>query len=245
MMENIKIKCVAIDDEPLALIQLQNMIERTPFLSLEAACQDAFEAMRVLEEKKIDAIFVDINMPDLNGLDFVRSLNNPPIIVFTTAYCQYAIDGFKVDAIDYLLKPFGMPEFQKAAAKVKKQYELLNNKSRETALEESDTLFVKVDYRTVRISISSIEYIESQSEYIQFHLDDGSKPMVLMSAKSIAEKLPGSHFIRIHRSYIININKMKEIQRKQAKMESGAVLPISDTYKDELQQYIDSRSLGR
>ncbi len=238
------IKCLAIDDEPLALLQLRTMIEKTPFLHLVAACQDAFEAMKVLGEEEVDAIFVDINMPDLNGLDFVRSLADPPLIVFTTAYSQYALEGFKVNAIDYLLKPFGMPEFQQSAAKVRHQYELEKAALKEQSL-SGDTLFVKADYRTVRISMKQITYVESKSEYLQLHLDNGEKIMFLMSIKKLADILPASDFLRIHRSYIVNMNKVQEISKMRIKLNTDIHLPISDMYKDDVQKYIDERTIGK
>ena len=227
------IKCLAIDDEPLALLQLRTMIEKSPFLHLVAACQDAFEAMKVLDEEEVDAIFVDINMPDLNGLDFVRSLTDPPLIVFTTAYSLYALEGFKVNAIDYLLKPFGMHEFQKSAAKVKHQYELEKAALKEQSL-AGDTLFVKADYRTVRVSLKQIVYVESKSEYLKLHLDNGEKLMFLMSMKKLADILPADSFLRIHRSYIVNMNKVQEISKMRIKLSDDTLLPISDMYKDEL-----------
>lgn len=237
------IKCLAIDDEPLALLQLRTMIEKTPFLHLVAACQDAFEAMKVLGEEEVDAIFVDINMPDLNGLDFVRSLADPPLIVFTTAYSQYALEGFKVNAIDYLLKPFGMPEFQKSAAKVKHQYELEKAALKEQSL-AGDTLFVKADYRTVRVGLKQIVYVESKSEYLQLHLDNGEKLMFLMSMKKLADILPADGFLRIHRSYIVNMNKVQEISKMRIKLSDDTLLPISDMYKNEVQKYIDERTIN-
>lgn len=239
-----KIKCLAIDDEPLALMQLQKMIEDTPFLQLVAACHDAFEAMTVLNEEEVDAIFIDINMPDLNGLDFVRSLTDSPLVVFTTAYSQYAIDSFKVNAIDYLLKPFGMPEFQKSAGKVKRQFELENAALKEQNIVE-DTLFVKADYRTVQVNIGQIVYVESQSEYLQLHMENGEKLMFLMSIKKMAEILSAAGFLRIHRSYIANMKKVREISKMRIKMEDGTYLPISDMYKDDLMQYVNSRTIGK
>lgn len=238
------IKCLAVDDEPLALLQLRTMIEKTPFLHLVAACQDAFEAMKVLAEEEVDAIFIDINMPDLNGLDFVRSLSDPPLIVFTTAYSQYAVEGFKVNAIDYLLKPFGMAEFQKSAAKVKHRYELEKTALKEQSL-DGETLFVKADYRNVRVSLNQIVYVESKSEYLQLHLDNGERLMFLMSMKKLADILPATDFLRIHRSFIVNMNKVHEISKMRIKMNDGIYIPISDMYKDEVQKYIDERTIGK
>lgn len=245
------IKVLAIDDEPLALLHLQKMIERTPYFTLVAACSDAYEALRVMEKEHVDAIFTDINMPDLSGLDFTRLLQGNPIIVFTTAYMQYAVDGYKVNAIDYLLKPFDQPEFMRAAMKVKNQYELMYQTAAEkddddTAVSiKDDILFVKVDYRLVRINIFDIIYIESQSEYLKIHLKGNSPLMVLMSIKRMAELLPQDKFVRTHRSYVVNMNHVKEIARMRITMESDVNLPIGDSYKDDVQKYINERLMGK
>lgn len=245
------IKVLAIDDEPLALLHLQKMIERTPYFTLVAACSDAYEALRVMEKEHVDAIFTDINMPDLSGLDFTRLLQGNPIIVFTTAYMQYAVDGYKVNAIDYLLKPFDQPEFMRAAMKVKNQYELMHQTAAEkddddTAVSiKDDILFVKVDYRLVRINIFDIIYIESQSEYLKIHLKGNSPLMVLMSIKRMAELLPQDKFVRTHRSYVVNMSHVKEIARMRITMESNANLPIGDSYKDDVQKFINERLMGK
>lgn len=241
-----QIKCLAIDDEPLALLQLKSLIEKTQFLQLVAACDGAIDAYNVLNQNEVDVIFVDINMPDLNGLDFVRSLANPPLVVFTTAYSQYAVEGFKVNAIDYLLKPFGMPEFVKSAEKVRHQYELMHQGQQELTPEtpSNGTLFVKCDYRTIRINVSDIKYVESMSEYLRIHLDNGEKLMTLMSMKRLDEMLPPKDFIRVHRCYIINMNKVKEISKMRILIDADTYLPISDTYKDAVMTYINQRTLG-
>lgn len=241
-----QIKCLAIDDEPLALLQLKSLIEKTPFLQLVAACDGAIEAYNVLNQNEVDVIFVDINMPDLNGLDFVRSLANPPLVVFTTAYSQYAVEGFMVNAIDYLLKPFGMPEFVKSAEKVRRQYELMHQGQQELTPETpaNGTLFVKCDYRTIRINVSDINYVESMSEYLRIHLDNGEKLMTLMSMKRLDEMLPPKDFIRVHRCYIVNMNKVKEISKMRILIDADTYLPISDMYKDAVMTYINQRTLG-
>lgn len=241
-----QIKCLAIDDEPLALLQLKSLIEKTPFLQLVAACDGAIEAYNVLNQNEVDVIFVDINMPDLNGLDFVRSLANPPLVVFTTAYSQYAVEGFKVNAIDYLLKPFGMPEFVKSAEKVRRQYELMHQGQQELTPETpaNGTLFVKCDYRTIRINVSDIKHVESMSEYLRIHLDNGEKLMTLMSMKRLDEMLPPKDFIRVHRCYIVNMNKVKEISKMRILIDADTYLPISDMYKDAVMTYINQRTLG-
>lgn len=250
------IKVLAIDDEPLALLHLQKLIDRTPYFTLVAACSDAYEALKVLGDEHVDAIFTDINMPDLSGLDFTRLLTDNPIIVFTTAYSQYAIDGYKVNAIDYLLKPFGQPEFMQAAMKVKKQYELMHHTTisqtdddatdnTPTASFKDDILFVKVDYRIVRISVSDILYIESQSEYLKIYLKNAQPLMTLMSIKRMAELLPHDKFVRIHRSYVVNMSHVKEIARLRIYMDPDINLPIGDSYKDEVQRFVNDRLMGK
>lgn len=247
------IKVIAIDDEPLALLQLQRMIEMTPYFTLVAACSSAMEALKVMETDVVDAIFTDINMPDLSGLDFTRLLSGNPIIVFTTAYSQYAIEGYKVNAIDYLLKPFGQPEFMRAAMKVRNQYELIhrdddqsvNDTSAESASIEGDILFVKVDYRIVRISMADIRYVESQSEYLKIHLNGSPSLMVLMSIRRMAELLPADKFVRIHRSYIVNMTYVREIARMKVYMDPDTVLPIGDSYKEDALKFINDRLIGK
>lgn len=238
------IKVIAIDDEPLALLQLQKMIAQTPYFTLTAACSSALEALEVMEKESVDAIFTDINMPDLSGIDFTRLLTNDPIIVFTTAYSQYALEGYKVNAIDYLLKPYGQAEFMRAAMKVKKQYEL-KQQSAAPASVDGDILFVKADYRMVRITISDISYIESQSEYLKIHLTDSPSLMVLMSIKRMAELLPPERFLRIHRSYIVNMGHVKEVSRMRVHISPDVVLPIGDSFKDEAMSFINSRLIGK
>ena len=168
-------KCIAIDDEPLALTQLSDYISQVPFLSLVKSCQDAFEAMKILSEEEVDLIFVDINMPDLNGLDFIRSLVNRPLVIFTTAYSEYAVEGFKLDAVDYLLKPFEFQDLLKAADKARRQFEyrLLEQQGEigNASQIKGDSLFVKSDYRVVRIDVKNIRYIEGMSEYVRVFVE--------------------------------------------------------------------------
>ena len=251
------IKVIAIDDEPLALLQLQKMIESTPYFCLVAVCSTAFEALDVIEKEQVDVIFTDINMPDLSGLDFTRLLNSNQIIVFTTAYSQYAIEGYKVNAIDYLLKPYGQPEFMRAAMKVKKQYELMHQNADNQNVDdnnpaqsappsiEGDLLFVKVDYRIVRISIPEIRYVESQSEYLKIYIKDSPSLMVLMSIKRLAELLPPDKFVRIHRSYIVNMSHVQEIAHQKIYMDSNTILPMGDSYKETALKFINDRLISK
>ena len=247
------IKCIAIDDEPLALKKLVTYIKKIPYLELKGKCQSALEAKEIMENEIIDAIFIDINMPDLNGMDFVRSLAIRPIIVFTTAYSEYAIEGYKVDAVDYLLKPFGLDDFRRAAEKVKKQFELEARSYQQTipatpALssepDNDDTLFLKTEHRMVRISISGIKYIEGMSEYLKIHLEDQKPVVVLYSMKKLEERLP-SYFMRIHRSYIINLKKIQEVNKNRVILDAQTYLPIGDLYRDQFTDYLQQRFLGK
>lgn len=246
------IRCLAIDDEPLALQQLVAYISKVPFLELAAQCQSAVEARQFLEHDTVDAIFCDINMPDLNGMDFVKSLATPPLVVFTTAYSEYAVEGFRVNAVDYLLKPFGLQEFQRAANRLKER------KVERLRVDESssDTLFLKTDYRIVKVNIANILYVEAMSEYLKVWLEGEAKPIItLLSMKKMEERLP-DNFMRIHRSYIINLNKIQEVNKNRVILAKAGVtegraldeqtfLPIGDLYKEAFQAYLDSKYLGK
>lgn len=239
------IRCLAIDDEPLALKQLVSYIMQTPFLELVAACQSAVEAKEILHNEQIDALFVDINMPDLNGLDFVKSLSTPLLVVFTTAYSEFALEGYKVNAIDYLLKPFGLDDFIRAARKVKKQYELMNAVS-VSVVDMDDAIFFKTEYKIVRVDIKQIMYVESMSEYLKIHLVDEPKPIiVLLSMKKIEERLPVNSFMRVHRSYIINLKMIKEVNKSRIIMNSDTYIPIGDNYRDAFNNYLNTKFLTK
>ena len=232
------IRCLAIDDEPLALQQLVTYIQKVPFLELAAQCQSAIEARAFLEQDTVDAIFCDINMPDLNGMDFVKSLVSPPLIVFTTAYSDYAVEGFRVNAVDYLLKPFGLQEFQRAAQRLKERLT-------PTPPATGESVFLKTDYRIVKVSIPDIRYIEGMSEYLKVWIEGEPKPIItLLSMKKMEEWLP-DYFMRIHRSYIVNLNKIQEVNKNRVIMDADTFLPIGDLYKEAFQAYLSTRFLGK
>ena len=232
------IRCMAIDDEPLALQQIVAYIGKVPFLELAAQCQSALEAKAFLEQDTVDAVFCDINMPDLNGMDFVKSLAVPPLIVFTTAYSEYAVEGFRVNAVDYLLKPFGLQDFQRAANRLKERLESSVADTHSVIGDSvADTLFLKTEYRIVKVNISDIRYIEAMSEYLKVYLQGEAKPIVtLLSLKKMEERLP-DNFMRIHRSYIVNLNMIQEVNKNRIIMDADTYLPIGDLYKDTFQQY--------
>lgn len=243
------IRCIAVDDEPLALNKLAGYIARVTFLELVASCQDAFEAMKVLSEEEIDLIFLDINMPDLSGLDLMRSLVVKPLVVFTTAYSEYAVEGFKLDAVDYLLKPYEFHDLLKAADKARKHIELrtMSALDAESAqLSNGSSLFVKADYKVIRINISDIKYIEGMSEYVRIFIEGEAKPvMTLLSLKKIEERLPANQFMRVHRSYIVNLQKVTEISRLRIIFDHNVYIPVGDNYKERFIDYINKVSIGK
>ena len=243
------IRCMAIDDEPLALQQIAAYIGKVPFLELAVQCQSALEARTFLENDTVDAIFCDINMPDLNGMDFIKSLTVAPLVVFTTAYAEYAVEGFRVNAVDYLLKPVGLQDFQRAANRIKERLEGTSNAltphSSPLTPEDDDTIFLKTEYRIIKVSISDINYIEAMSEYLKVYLDSESKPIItLLSMKKMEERLP-DYFMRIHRSYIVNLTKIQEVNKNRIIMDRDTYLPIGDMYKDTFQRYLDTKFLGK
>ncbi|MFV0554532.1 MAG: LytR/AlgR family response regulator transcription factor [Mangrovibacterium sp.] len=229
------LRTLAIDDEPLALQQITKYIEKTPFLELTAACSNALEAINELSKQAVDLIFVDINMPELNGIDFVRSLAQKPMIIFTTAYSEYAIEGFRVDATDYLLKPIGYADFLRSAEKARKFFALQANENSSSA--PNDYFFVKSEYKTVQVIIDDILYVESKSEYLQIHQSSSDPIMTLGNMKMMEDRLPAEQFMRIHRSFIINLQKISAIERSHVIMGSERI-PIGEMYKETLQQYI-------
>ncbi len=239
------IRCIAVDDEPLALRQIETYISKVPYLDKVALCSSASEATKLLQNESVDLMFVAINMPDISGMDFVKSLDNPPMVIFTTAYSEYAVEGFKVDAVDYLLKPFGFEDFQKSAAKAKKLFDQQNAVSA-IAAQADDALFFKTDYKVVRVPMDKILLVEGMSEYLKIHIDGEKEPViVLLSMKKLQERLPSDKFMRIHKSYIIALSKIREVSKGRVIMTGGFTVPIGDMYKDEFNAYLDSKFLGR
>ncbi len=239
-----KIQCIAIDDEPLALIQIAGYIQRTPFLELTAECSSAFEAITAMKDKTIQLMFVDVNMPDMSGMEFVKSLIVKPFIVFTTAYSEYAVEGFKVDAIDYLLKPISYSSFLKAANKVKELIDLKTVNQIENIKTSADHLFVKSEYRLIRIEFADIKYIESKHEYVCIHLTNAKPVMTLLSMKSLEEQLPTDRFMRVHRSFIVNLAKISVIERDRIVFDGNVYIPVSEQYKNKFYDYVEKSFLN-
>lgn len=244
------IRTLAIDDEPLALQQLAAYIKKIPYLELVGECQSAIDAHTLMQKESVDAIFCDISMPDLNGLDFVRALNPRPLVVFTTAYSQYAVEGYKVDADDYLLKPFSFEEFQQAAERVHRQYDLLHQEEAAAAsaseIDENDDIFLKTEYKVMRVAVSDIRCVEGMSEYLKIHLVSRDRPVVvLMSMKKLEERLPHASFMRVHRSWMVNLRRIREISKSRITLDNDAEVPIGDLYRETFQKYTESKFVGK
>ncbi len=218
-------KCIAIDDEPLALQIISQYCEKIPFLQLENIFTNPNDALQYLSENKMDLLFLDIQMPDINGLQLYKNLTNKPLVIFTTAYKDFAVEGFNVDAIDYLLKPFDYNRFLKAAYKAKEYQEFLS--SQELQL---NSIYVKVNYEMMKINLKDIELIEALDDYIKIHI----KPypvLTLMTLKSMQEKLPDKEFVRVHRSYIVPISKVDKFNKNKIFV-AGKEIPIGSSYSD-------------
>ncbi|MDB5149596.1 MAG: response regulator [Mucilaginibacter sp.] len=235
------INCIAVDDEPLALGLVCAFIEQTPFLKLVGRYSSAVEALVGLQDQKVDLIFLDIQMPNLNGMELARVLDsrgaNKPRIIFTTAYNQFAIEGYRVDALDYLLKPFNYEEFLHASNKALSYFELVNRSNNTTGtvpepVEEEEYLFLKIEYQLVRIALNEILYIEGLKDYVKIYLQDKEKPLLsLTSLKALEEKLPSKRFMRVHRSFIVSLNKINSITRNA--LQIGKVnITVGDQYKE-------------
>ena len=244
------IKCVTIDDEPLALKQLNKYVSQVSFLELAGSFTNSIEASAFVSSEPVDLIFVDINMPDLSGIDFVRSLTSPPMVIFTTAYSEYAIDGFRLDAVDYLLKPFAFAEFERAVDKARSLVELrrLRDEKHTPIAEaepadnaESECISIRADYKVSLVKYADIIFIESVGEYIRLHLTSGQRMMTLLRLKNMESALPADRFMRVHRSYIVNLSHVAGYARGEVFLDSGDRVPLSVNYRDAFREYIDRK----
>lgn len=221
-----QLKCIAIDDEPLALELLRQYISRVPELQLVQTFEDAITGSEFLRNNTVDLLFIDINMPDITGIELVRSLKNKPATIFTTAYRKFAFEGFELEAVDYLLKPIPFERFFKAVRRVI-DFHAVKYPAQPVGPEH---FFVRSEYRMVKIEMDKIEYIEGLEDYIKIHLTNEKPVLTLMTLKSVLEKLPADKFRRIHRSYIVPVSKVQSILNRKLKLSSGTELPISDSY---------------
>lgn len=242
-----KLRTLVIDDEPIALEKLGKYVEKVPFLELVSACESALDAIAVLNEKPVDLIFTDINMPDLNGMDFIASLSSTPMVVFITAYAQYAVDSYRLSAVDYLLKPYGFAEFQRAANKALEAYSTRRQSGASTLSNSqsvNDSLFVKVDYRYVRIRLASICYIKGYGEYLQIFTEGSSTPILTLSSFADIKERLSDNFLQVHRSYIVNMDQVESINRGRIIMDADTYIPVGDSFKNAMQSYLLDHSVG-
>lgn len=238
------LKTIIIDDEQYALDKLQDYVKRTPFLQLVAACSGTTEALKYLQEEDIDVIFTDIEMPDIDGIRFIESLTNRPQVVFITAYRDFAIEGFRLSATDYLLKPYDMADFQRAANKVRDLYQK-NLNLKEINTSTSDSIFIKVETRFERVELSSIKYIKGYGEYLQIFTEGRKTPLMTISSFSeILTKL-NEHFIQVHRSYVVNMDKIQRVEKNRILFDEETIIPIGTTHRDAFINYLQSRSIGK
>lgn len=231
------LKCAIVDDEPLALNLLESYVSKTPSLVLAGKYSSAVQAMNDLPEKQVDLLFLDIQMPELSGLEFSKMVNPHTRIVFTTAFEQYALDGYKVNALDYLLKPISYADFLQSVNKAMQWFELLQQPQ-----EEIESIFVKSEYKLIQVELKNILYIEGLKDYIKIYEENAPKPILsLMSMKSMEELLPPSRFMRVHRSYIVQKDKIRIVDRGRIVFGKNYI-PVSDSYKQAFQDFLDKRS---
>jgi len=233
-------RCIAVDDESLALDLLEDNIRKIPFLTLVRRCKNAFEAHEAVMKENIDLIFLDIQMPGISGVQFLQSVPSPPLVIFITAYEQFALDGFNLDVVDYLLKPVSFDRFLKAANKAHELFTFKNSLPAGTA---SEYLFVNSEYSLVKLNVRDIVYIEGLKDYIKIFVANVTRPTITrMSLKSIEEKLPSDKFVRVHKSYIVSVDKIVSIRKGKISINNIHV-PISEHYKENLYRFIDPKSL--
>ncbi|WP_282072437.1 LytR/AlgR family response regulator transcription factor [Polaribacter atrinae] len=242
-MSNIKISCVIVDDEPMALNLVESYVEKTPFLVLKKKCSSAIEALEFIKNEPVDLLFLDIQMPDLTGIEFSKMLPKETRVIFTTAFDQYALEGFKVEALDYLLKPFDYAEFLAAANKANTWFELVKGKQQKIVSEEKEFLFVKSEYKQLRIKLADVLYFEGLKDYIKIWVKDNPKAILtLMSLKSLEEELPETHFMRVHRSFIVSLKNVEVIERSQIIINNQRIT-VSEQYKPKFLEFVNNNSL--
>jgi DNA-binding LytR/AlgR family response regulator len=237
-----KLRCIIVDDEPLALDILTEYVKRTPELELAARCSGSVEALEVVKHEAVDVAFLDIQMPGMSGLELSKSVGNQTRVIFTTAFPQYALEGFKVDALDYLLKPVSFEEFSRAVARAEEWFAMKRVAVSGSGDKVPNNLIVKSGYKQYIIPVGTIVYIEGIRDYIRINTDDGGSIQTLMNLKTAEELLPADRFVRVHRSYIVNIDKVVKIERAHIVF-GDTLVPVSDTYKGQFFKFLASRSL--
>jgi DNA-binding LytR/AlgR family response regulator len=233
--------CILVDDEKPALELLEDNVRQIPYLHVSACCRKPMQVLEVLKTQQIDLMFLDIHMPGLNGLELLRSLSNPPMVILVTAYAEHALDGFNLDVVDYLVKPVPFSRLLKAVQKAHELYQARNLQSR-SALTENDHVFVNANYSLVKIRIQDITFIEGMKDYVKINLVDGKPVMTRMGLRSIEEKLGTERFMRVHKSYIIALDKIESVQKAQL-VTAGVEIPIGEGYRNSLQTYVADKNL--
>ena len=233
--------CIALDDEPLALDIIEAYVKKHPELNLIARCNNADEASKVLNSQHIDLMFLDIQMPGVTGLNFVRSLKNKPLFMFTTAYSEYAIDGFELDAIDYLLKPIAYDRFEKAIEKAKEYYTIKNNSGLTESDLENDFIFVKANQQLIKLAYGEILYVEAFADYVKIFLND-RKIVTLQTMKKMEAKLPSDIFSRVHRSFIVNRKAVQSFSTTVCEV-NGEKIPVGKNYKNDFIKLMKSNPI--
>ncbi|MGB3778754.1 MAG: LytTR family DNA-binding domain-containing protein [Tunicatimonas sp.] len=237
-----KIRCLIVDDEPLALDLLERYVNQTPFLHLVGRCPSAVDALATLEDETVDLLFLDIQMPELSGIALSRTLTQGPKVIFTTAFEEYALEGFKVSALDYLLKPFSYEEFLTAAHKAKQWFE--RQRTPVSVPPEEAFIFVNSEYKIRKIALEQLLYVEGLKDYVKIYTVDQPKPiMSLISMKAMEEKLPTQQFMRVHRSFIVNLNQVHTVERSRIVF-GTTYIPVSEKYKAPFQDFITRRFLS-
>lgn len=229
-------RCIAIDDEPLALAIIRKYASETPMIDLKETFTDAIRSISYLKNNPIDLLFLDIKMPDISGIQLLKALNIRPLVIFTTAYTEYAVKGFELEAIDYLIKPFTFERFLKALVKAKKMLELQANKGHPG----EEYFFVKSEYQIIKVFFEEVRYIEGLDDYIRIHLFHGKPLLSLISLKSVMEKLPPDKFMRVHRSYIVPLQNIQSIRNKKIYLDQ-AEIPVGNTYNRAVKQWLSRR----
>jgi len=241
------IRCLAVDDEPLALDIIESYVSKLPFLQLVKTCSSATEAMQVLQEEPIDLMFLDIEMPELTGMQFLNILKHHPLVIFTTAYPDYALEGFNQDAVDYLLKPIPFDRFLKAVTKAQERLQRTARSAEPAAATqvpaaaEHEFMFVKADYKTIRVEFKDILWIEGLKDYIIIQTKD-QKIITLLSMNKMMEKLPESKFLRVHRSFIVSLQKIDSIEKSRIHIGTKEI-PIGEVYKEAFLRWVEENNI--